>query len=124
MNPYFLLAAAVLSLHLAFILWVVFGAMLTRGQPFLGWLHIASLAYSILIEIFDWTCPLTPLENWLRACARVPTYQGGFLLHYLDALVYPDVPPWLLTACGIAICVFNLGVYAARFRRRRPPAQG
>jgi hypothetical protein len=20
-------------------------------------------------------------------------YQGGFLLHYLDALVYPNVPP-------------------------------
>jgi len=45
-------------------------------------------------------------------------YQGGFLLHYLDALVYPDVPPGLLTACGVAVCLFNLGIYIVRFRRR------
>ncbi|HMK23369.1 MAG TPA: DUF2784 domain-containing protein [Terriglobales bacterium] len=123
MNVYFLLAAAVLFLHLAFTLWVVFGALATRKRPLLGLFHVASLAYGILIEVFDWTCPLTPLENWLRAHAGVPAYQGGFLLHYLDALIYPDVSPSLLTTCGVAVCLFNLGVYAARLRRARRPAQ-
>jgi hypothetical protein len=124
MNSYFILAAGVLVLHLLFILWVIFGALVTRRRPLLRWLHIASLAYGILIEVFDWTCPLTPLENWLRARAGVPAYQGGFLLHYLDALVYPDVSPSLLTVCGVAVCLLNLGVYAARFwRGRRAPAR-
>src|SRR5438477_4318948 len=49
-------------------------------------------------EILPWACPLTPRENWLRVHAGGTAYQGGFLLHYLAALVYPDVPPGPLTA--------------------------
>ena len=119
MNPYSVLAAAVLILHLLFIVWVIFGAFLTRDRPLLRGFHIASLIYGILLEVLDWTCPLTPMENWLRGRAGIPTYRGGFLLHYLDALVYPDVPPLLLTVCGIAVCLLNLGIYAVRFWRRR-----
>jgi hypothetical protein len=112
-------ATGVLALHLLFILWVMLGALVTRRRPFLRWAHIASLIYGILLEILDWSCPLTPMENWLRGHAGTPTYQGGFLLHYLDALVYPDAPPSLLTVCGVAVCLFNLGIYAVRFQRRR-----
>jgi uncharacterized protein DUF2784 len=111
-------AAGVLVLHLLFILWVAFGALFTRCRPLLRWFHIASLIYGILLEILDWSCPLTPMENWFRGRAGIPTYRGGFLLHYLDALVYPDVPPSLLVLCAGAVCLFNLGIYAVRFRRR------
>ena len=72
----------------------------------------------MLVEILPWPCPLTPAENWLRTRAGIGSYQGGFLLHYLDALVYPDIPPTLLTLAGVAVCLFNLGIYAVRFRRR------
>ena len=119
MDLYSIAAAGVLVLHLLFILWVAFGALFTRRRPLLRWFHIASLTYGILLEILEWSCPLTPMENWLRGRAGVPTYQGGFLLHYLDAVVYPDVPPSLLVLCAVAVCLFNLGVYAVRFRRRR-----
>ena len=60
-----------------------------------------------------------PVENWLRTRAGIGSYQRGFLLHYLDSLVYPDVPPNLLIVVASAVCLFNLGVYAVRFRRRR-----
>ena len=90
---------------LLFILWVVFGALLTHRRPLLRWLHLASLVWGTVVEILPWACPLTPLENWLRVHAGGTAYQGGFLLHYLDALVYPDVPPGLLTACGVAVCL-------------------
>ena len=108
----------VLALHLLFILWVIFGAFFTRNRPPLRWFHLASLVYGILLEVLDWPCPLTPAENWLRDHAGLTTYGGGFLLHYLDALVYPDVPPSLLIVCGVAVCLFNLGIYTVRFRRR------
>ena len=49
-----------------------------------------------------------------RACA-VP---GRVLLHYLDALVYPNISAGLLTDVGVAVCLFNLGIYAFRLRRR------
>jgi hypothetical protein len=51
--------------------------------------------------------------------AGIAPYQGGFLLHYLDALVYPNIPPGQLTGLGVAVCVVNLGIYAMRFHRRR-----
>jgi hypothetical protein len=54
----------------------------------------------------------------LEARAGIAPYQGGFLLHYLDVLVYPNIPPDLLTGFGVAVCVVNLGVYARRFQHR------
>src|SRR5437870_9917017 len=91
---------------------------LTHRRPLLRWLHLASLVWAIAVEILPWACPLTAVENWLQVHAGGATYEGGFLFHYLDVLVYPDVPPGLLTACGVAVCLFNLGIYIARYRRR------
>ena len=81
-DVYSALATGVLLLHALFILWVIFGAFLTRSRPLLRWLHIASLVWGILIEFFPWPCPLTLLENWLEGKAGIQPYQGGFLLHY------------------------------------------
>ena len=116
---YSVLAGVVLTLHLLFILWVVFGATVTRRRAVLRWLHLGSLVWGILIEILPWACPLTWAENWLETQTGIAPYQGGFLLHYLDALVYPDIPPGLLVGSGVAVCVVNLGIYAVRFHHRR-----
>ena len=116
---YSVLAGVVLTLHLLFILWVVFGATVTRRRAVLRWLHLGSLVWGILIELLPWACPLTWAENWLETQAGIAPYQGGFLLHYLDALVYPDIPPGLLVGSGVAVCVVNLGIYAVRFHHRR-----
>lgn len=110
-NVYSGLAACALVLHGLFIVWVVFGALLTRSRPMLRWLHIASLIWGILTELLPWPCPLTVLENWLEAKAGVQPYQGGFLLHYLDKLVYPDISATLLMVAGVIICALNLGLY-------------
>lgn len=111
-NLYSGLATAVLFLHGLFILWVMFGALLARGRPMLRWLHIAPLIWGILTELLPWPCPLTVLENYLEARAGVEPYQGGFLLHYLDRLVYPDISPTVLTVAGVFVCALNLALYA------------
>lgn len=111
------LAVAVLVLHALFIVWVVFGAMLARSRPILRGLHIASLLWGILTELLPWPCPLTVLENWLEARAGVEPYRGGFLLHYMDKLVYPDISATVLTVAGVMVCVFNLALYAWQLRR-------
>ena len=110
-NFYSALAISVLFLHVLFILWVVFGALLTRSRPILRWLHIASLIWGILTEVLPWPCPLTLLENLLEAKARVEPAQGGFLLHYLDRLVYPDISSTMLTIAAVIVCVLNLAFY-------------
>ncbi len=40
---YSALAAAILGLHLLFILWIIFGATVTWRRPLLRWLHLTSL---------------------------------------------------------------------------------
>ena len=113
------LAIAVLALHLLWIAWVIFGALLTRDRAWLGWLHAGSLVYSVAIEAGPWPCPLTLAEQWLRAAAGLTTYDESFLVHYLEAVIYPDVPRTLLVWCAVAVCLFNLGIYGRRFYRRR-----
>jgi Protein of Unknown function (DUF2784) len=98
------LATSVLGLHLLFILWVIFGALVARSRQLLRWLHITCLIWGILIEVLPWPCPLTLLENWLESRTGIEPYQGGFLLHYLDALVYPNISPLVLTIAGLAVC--------------------
>ncbi len=109
---YSVLATVVLFFHVLFIVWAVLGAFVTRGRPFLIGLHVASLLWGVATNALPWPCPLTLLENWLYQQAGVAPYQGGFLVHYLDKLVYPDLPQSLLTAAAVAALVANLAYYA------------
>ena len=113
-------AAAILTLliHLVWIGLVIFGAIWTRRRPVWSTVHIFALIWGIVVEVGPWPCPLTLAENYFEARAGVVPYHGGFLLHYLDAIVYPNVPDWLLTLVGVAVCGFNLGVYLWRLRCR------
>jgi hypothetical protein len=90
--------------------------MFTSGQARLAALHVATLVYGVIIEIFGFLCPLTALEEWLQVWGGVSAYRGPFLLYYLDAVVYPNIPPNLLIAGAVAVCVLNLWIYARRLR--------
>jgi len=116
---YHALAIAVLVIHLLWIVWVIFGVFVTRRRPFLRAFHILSLVYGIFIEVAPWPpCPLTVLEGWLETRAGIEPYHQPFLVHYLEAVIYPDIPILLLVGCAVAVCVFNLGVYIVRYGRR------
>jgi len=43
--------------------------MFTSGRPRLAALHVATLVYGVIIEIFGFWCPLTALEESFR-CGR------------------------------------------------------
>lgn len=127
MNIDLALAEAVLVVHLLFILWVIGGVLLVHRFPVLKWFHIGSLVYSIFIEIVPWPpCPLTVLEQMLESRAGEAVYRGSFLLHYLDKLVYPNVPVMLLVSVAVAVCALNLAyyVYRSRAARLHPPRLG
>lgn len=115
MKPYAALAALVLILHLLWILWVLAGWLITRGRPLLTALHIASLIWGAIVELGPWPCPLTLGEQWLEARAGADAYTQDFLVHYLDKIIYPDLPPAVVGWTGAAICVSILGVYARRW---------
>jgi hypothetical protein len=119
MTLYYVLACTVIAIHGLFILWVIFGAAFTRGRRLLSWLHIVSLLWGVWIEAGPWPCPLTWAENWLELRAGRSPYQGAFLLHYLDKLVYPDIPPAWLTRAAVVVGIVNAGVYLRRFLRAK-----
>jgi hypothetical protein len=102
---------------------VVFGTVVTRSRPILRWVHIVSLIWGILTELLPWPCPLTLVENRLEQKGGVAPYQGGFLLHYLDKLVYPDISATALTVAGVLVCALNLAIYGTRAWRVRPHNQ-
>lgn len=111
--PYFLLADAVLLLHLAFILFVVFGALLVWRFPRLIWLHLPAAIWGALIEFSGHVCPLTPLENHLRLMSGAAGYHGDFIAHYLMPLIYPRaLTRELQMLLGTAVIVINVAAYA------------
>jgi hypothetical protein len=114
-----LLSVLVLAVHLLWLALVIFGALWTRGQPIWTTLHILALLWGIAVEVSPWPCPLTLAENYFEARAGLAAYQDSFLLHYLDAIVYPNLPGWLVASAGVAVCASNLGIYARRWQKSR-----
>lgn len=110
---------AVLFLHLLWCVWVVLGWIVTRRRPLLRTLHIVSLVYAIVIELVPWPpCPLTVAETWLETRAGIQPTHGPFLVRVLDAVVYPDLPEWLVITCAVLVCAAILSVYLRRYHRR------
>lgn len=111
------LADAFLALHLLWIGFVIFGALGTRRRPFWTALHIAALCWGIVVEVGPWPCPLTLAEQHFEALAGVTPYTGGFLLHTLDAVIYPNLPYTVVAAAGVSVCAMNLVIYVWRVIR-------
>lgn len=109
----------VLFLHLLWCVWVLLGWTLTHRRPVLRTLHIISLIYAIVVEAVPWLpCPLTLAETWLEVRAVIEPSRGPFLVHILDATVYPDLPEWLVVGGAVLVCVVILCVYVRRYLRR------
>ncbi len=112
MRPVYILAAeATILLHLAWILFVITGAFWLRRHPRLQLVHLLAVIYSLAIEIFLWICPLTHLEQafWRRAGASA--YEGAFLIHYLEKLIYFRAPQWLLVSLAMLLLAATVGLY-------------
>lgn len=126
MDLYLLAADLVVVLHLGFVLFVVFGGLLVLRWPRLAWVHLPVAAYGALIELVGWICPLTPLENWLRAAGGGTGYEGGFVEHYLLPVLYPRaLTAGLQLTLGLLVILVNAAIYAAVLsRRRRRPTPG
>lgn len=120
------LADAVLVFHLAFIVFVLVGALPVLRWPWVAWLHVPSFLWGAVMELAGWICPLTPLELRLRELAGSAGYEVRFLEHYLLRLIYPgSLTRGMQIAIGAGVLVLNGLLYARLLRRRsgRAPAR-
>jgi hypothetical protein len=119
MNTAAMAADLLVILHLAFILFVMLGGVLLFRWPWVAWLHLPAVAWGALIELVGWICPLTPLEQRLRASAGEAGYTGGFAEQYLLPLIYPDgLTREIQLALGLLVLIFNAVIYGWWWRRR------
>ena len=107
-----ILADIVVFVHFLWILFLIFGAFFGRKSRFIKIFHISGLAFAFVMQLFDWYCPLTHLEFWLRAKHNPAlTYSGSFIIHYLEKLIYIEIPSYLILMLTILLCGFNLWIY-------------
>lgn len=120
----------VVGLHAAFVLFVVFGGLLVWRWPRAAWVHLPAAAWGAIIEFAGWTCPLTPLENRLRALAYEPGYTGDFVARYVFPVLYPEgLTREVQVTLGLAVMALNALIYwwvltGRRERRRRSDGSG
>ena len=101
-----------LIVHFAFIIFVVFGALLFFVSTKIIYVHVPALIWGIYIEITHSICPLTYLENWFLQKANLTTYSEGFIQNYLVPIVYPkNLTEDLQTYLGIVLIVTNMIMY-------------
>lgn len=116
-----LAADGIALIHFAFVLFVCLGALLVlRWRP-LMWLQIPAALWGIWIEFSGGACPLTPVENSLRLRGGQAGYSGGFVEHYLTAVLYPaGLSRPVQFILGTVVVLLNLVIYWYVFRGRGP----
>ena len=119
-----LAAEAIVILHLGFVIFVVMGALLVLKWRWVLFVHIPAALWGALIEFQGWGCPLTPLENSLRAAAGQAGYPEGFIAHYLLPIIYPgSFTREVQITLGIIVIAINLAIYGWVIVRRRKPGK-
>lgn len=122
-RSYQFLADAVLSLHVAFVVFVVLGLLLIVLGGIRRWswirnswfraIHLVGIGVVVAQAWLGVICPLTTLEMWLRERAGEARYEGSFVQHWLQRLLFYDAPAW---AFILAYTLFGLLVLVAWIR--------
>ena len=114
------LADAVVLFHLLFVAFAVGGGLIAFRWRWMPLVHLPAVAWAGWVEFTGRICPLTPLENHLRAAGGAAGYEGGFVEHYLLPMLYPaDLTRELQWTLGAGLLAFNVAVYGAWMLRQR-----
>lgn len=102
---YLLAADAILIAHVLFVAFVVLGLLEIYVGRWLSWdwvrnfwfrlIHLGAITVVVLQSWASVICPLTTWEVRLREKANAETYEGSFIQHWLQTLLYYQAPEWL-----------------------------
>ena len=125
---YRILADLIMVVHLAWIIFMIWGFVLTiRGffypKFFERWLfrtvHLLGILFVVTLEILGRYCPLTLWENALRSHYNPETdYPGSFIIKQIEQMIYPDVSPLVVIIPTILLAAFTLAAFVLK-----PPAK-
>lgn len=114
------LAGLVATSHFVISMYILFGGLLVLWGVVGMWWHIPIAAWGVWVHLVNWTCPLTPLEKWLRDRAGAPSYGGGFVEQYiLPKRFRGRMTPRGHMLVGLAVLAVNLAIYGLIILRER-----
>ncbi len=109
-------ADIVLVIHFFFAIFAVFGGFFALLHWQVMLVHLPAVVWSSVVNLANWTCPLTPLEKNLRMQGGQQTFDGGWIQNYIEPLVRPlGMPRHMELIAGISIIVWNIFVYGIVF---------
>ena len=112
---YKILADITVLIHFLWIIFLFLGGLGGRRSRFVKIFHLSGLAFALIIQIFDWLCPLTHLEAWLRAKHNPDlTYAGSFIIYYAERIVYMEISQSIILLFTILLCGFNVLFYSKK----------
>jgi hypothetical protein len=95
--------------HVLFVAFVVVGLILVYVGSILSWQwvrnfwfrasHLVAIGVVVLQSWFGLICPLTTWEMHLRSKAGENIYDGSFITHWLNQLLYFQAPSWVFIVC-------------------------
>lgn len=104
---YRIAADLTVTLHLAYVAFVVLGLVAIFAGYFRGWewvrnrwfrgVHLATILVVVVEAWAGVVCPLTTLEQALRKRAGESTYSGSFVANAVHDLLFFDLPEWCFT---------------------------
>jgi hypothetical protein len=125
------IADIVLITHVAFVAFVICGLLLILYGGFRRWAwirnpwfrvaHLAAIGVVVAQAWLGVICPLTTLEMSLRERAGDVTYEGTFVAHWLQRLLYYEAPSWVFIVC---YTLFGLAVVGSWIGFRPRPLRG
>lgn len=122
---YRLAAEAILLLHLAFIVFVITGAVGAARWRWLPLIHLPATAWGVFVELTGRVCPLTTAENYLRTKAGTAGYSESFIEHYFLAIIYPaGLTREIQFALAAGVIAINTAIYTWLLYRHRSARQG
>jgi hypothetical protein len=121
MVPWRILADAVVILHAAYVAFVVFGFVAILAGVVFEWewvrgfgfrlAHLAAIALVCVEGIVGAMCPLTTVENALRARAGQAHYPSDWVGYWAHRLIFYDAPPWVFAALYAAFMVLVAEIF-------------
>ena len=133
---YQVLSESVFAVHLVVTLYTLFGIVLVFRWPRQAYFHIPIVVWMILVNVADWFCPLTFLEDWLRSESGIAGYDSslieGFIIDLIDQYIHPidrtRVDPrhnaliWAVVFSVINGVGYSVFAWTMRRRRRKHAA--
>ena len=109
---YRILADIAVVVHFLWILFLFLGAFWGRRTKAVRFIHLSGLFFALFIQAFGWYCPLTYLEVWLRS-RHDPglAYTGAFIAHYVERVVYLELPRLFVFALTLLLVGLNALFY-------------